>query len=449
MLDLPAAGGVARRPSRRRSLREPCGAARYNAERFSMALRGGDPDRAAREQARGVVDRSQQDDGPGPSISNVSTCGARPRLPQRCRGAGGSRTLAFDPVARFDFAVLLRAGPDVAMLDPGLLDRSAGRPGRTRCRSRSASGGWGGGRRPGLPGRAPVRRPRAPLPIPRRLHPPRRPLEPAARRRHARYRHLSHQRRAHRHAPPARVAPTLLLHVLPRGFVKIRHAGLFAPRRVATALPVVQRPRPIPAPPSWLALVQRLTEIDLTVYPHCHRHTLTRQLVPRQAESAPSMSRRTRPPARVSPVADHPLGRCGAPGRGHTPLAGHHAPTRSTPSLPDTRDTPCATRPSAPAQPQPAPRPAHGARTSFPMGRAAPPLRGSAQHRFAATSRICPSGPRPGQATRSVAANHLFGSSPFAKRAFMAPMKTVCRGGSATSRSVVLYGAPLVESPAS
>src|SRR5262249_59398568 len=33
-------GGAARRPSRRRSLREPRGDAHYNAARFSMALRG-------------------------------------------------------------------------------------------------------------------------------------------------------------------------------------------------------------------------------------------------------------------------------------------------------------------------------------------------------------------------------------------------------------------------
>jgi hypothetical protein len=83
-----------------------------------------------------------------------------------------------------------------------------------------------------------------------------------------------------------------LLHVLPSGFVKIRHAGLFAPRRVATALPVAQqllaqRPRPVPTPPSWRTLVQRLTGIDLTVCPRCHQRTLARQLVPRQAERAP------------------------------------------------------------------------------------------------------------------------------------------------------------------
>jgi hypothetical protein len=84
----------------------------------------------------------------------------------------------------------------------------------------------------------------------------------------------------------------LLLHVLPSGFVKIRHAGLFAPRQVATALPVAQRllaqrPRPVPAPPPWPTLLQRLTGIDLTICPRCHQRTLARQLVPRQAERAP------------------------------------------------------------------------------------------------------------------------------------------------------------------
>jgi Putative transposase len=49
--------------------------------------------------------------------------------------------------------------------------------------------------------------------------------------------------------PPHEFLRRLLLQVLPTGFVTIRHAGLFAPRRVATALPVAQRllaPRPRP-----------------------------------------------------------------------------------------------------------------------------------------------------------------------------------------------------------
>ncbi len=83
-----------------------------------------------------------------------------------------------------------------------------------------------------------------------------------------------------------------LLHVLPRGFVKIRHAGLFAPRQVATTLPLArqllaQRPRPLPASPPWPTLLQRLTGIDLTVCPRCQQPTLTRHPLPRQPERAP------------------------------------------------------------------------------------------------------------------------------------------------------------------
>jgi hypothetical protein len=83
-----------------------------------------------------------------------------------------------------------------------------------------------------------------------------------------------------------------LLHVLPCGFVMIRHAGLFTPRQVATALPIAQqllaqRPPPVSTPPSWLTLVQRLTGIDLTVCPRCHQRTLARRLLPRQPERAP------------------------------------------------------------------------------------------------------------------------------------------------------------------
>ena len=43
MLDVPAGGGAARRPSRRRSLQEPWGDAHYNAERFSTGLRARPP----------------------------------------------------------------------------------------------------------------------------------------------------------------------------------------------------------------------------------------------------------------------------------------------------------------------------------------------------------------------------------------------------------------------
>ena len=79
----------------------------------------------------------------------------------------------------------------------------------------------------------------------------------------------------------------LLLHVLPAGFVKIRHSGLFAPRQVATALPIAQqllgeRPKTDPraAPSSrWETLLHRLTGIDVTRCPRCDRSPLDRRVI--------------------------------------------------------------------------------------------------------------------------------------------------------------------------
>ena len=86
------------------------------------------------------------------------------------------------------------------------------------------------------------------------------------------------------------------LNVLPAGFVKIRHAGLFAPRQVVTGLPIAQRllarrAAPPPAatalPPTWVALLQRLTGLDLTRCPRCQQPTLERRPVRRHDERAP------------------------------------------------------------------------------------------------------------------------------------------------------------------
>ncbi len=76
----------------------------------------------------------------------------------------------------------------------------------------------------------------------------------------------------------------LLLHVLPAGFVKIRHSGLFAPRQVSTALPIARHllarrpatPRPT-VPPSWETVLYRLTGIDLTRCPRCAHTPLNRR----------------------------------------------------------------------------------------------------------------------------------------------------------------------------
>jgi Putative transposase/Transposase zinc-binding domain len=78
----------------------------------------------------------------------------------------------------------------------------------------------------------------------------------------------------------------LLLHVLPSGFVKIRHSGLFASRQVSTTLPIARQllasgtPIERPTMPShFTALLQRLTGIDITRCPRCDRLTLDRRLL--------------------------------------------------------------------------------------------------------------------------------------------------------------------------
>src|SRR5206468_3302496 len=74
-----------------------------------------------------------------------------------------------------------------------------------------------------------------------------------------------------------------LLHVLPRGFVKIRHCGLFAPgpaasrarehaRRLLGATPA----EPLTPGPreDWRTLLRRLTGLDLAHCPRCSRGTM-------------------------------------------------------------------------------------------------------------------------------------------------------------------------------
>lgn len=85
---------------------------------------------------------------------------------------------------------------------------------------------------------------------------------------------------------PEEFVRRLLLHVLPRGFVKIRHAGLFAPRQVSTTLPVARallgdRPqgKPPPVSPSpWATLLRRLTGFDVTQCPRCATSPLERRV---------------------------------------------------------------------------------------------------------------------------------------------------------------------------
>ena len=71
------------------------------------------------------------------------------------------------------------------------------------------------------------------------------------------------------------------LHVLPRGFMRIRHYGLLANRNkralLARARAALQAPAPAstPAPPeSVSAFWQRIAGLDITRCPHCHLGTL-------------------------------------------------------------------------------------------------------------------------------------------------------------------------------
>jgi hypothetical protein len=86
----------------------------------------------------------------------------------------------------------------------------------------------------------------------------------------------------------------LLLHVRPAGVVKIRHSGLFAPRQVATALPIARHllgERPAgtreTAPPPWALLLQRLTGSDVTRCPRCDRASLDRRVLLPQVPRPP------------------------------------------------------------------------------------------------------------------------------------------------------------------
>lgn len=78
----------------------------------------------------------------------------------------------------------------------------------------------------------------------------------------------------------------LLVHVLPIGFVTIRHSGLFASRQVSTSLPFAQqllaKRAPIErrdTPSNCAALLQRLTGIDITRCPRCEHSPLDRRVL--------------------------------------------------------------------------------------------------------------------------------------------------------------------------
>jgi Putative transposase/Transposase zinc-binding domain len=92
-----------------------------------------------------------------------------------------------------------------------------------------------------------------------------------------------------------------LLHVLPRGFVRIRHYGLLAPRTVSTLLAQARvlldaarsadnsaTPRPHShASPRWWERLLRLTGIDVMLCPYCGTGRLVRSAVSLPARAPP------------------------------------------------------------------------------------------------------------------------------------------------------------------
>lgn len=81
-----------------------------------------------------------------------------------------------------------------------------------------------------------------------------------------------------------------LMHVLPRGFTKIRHYGLHASSNVNTKLrraqallePTPASPATAPEPPAcaWAEHLEQLTGVDVSVCPRCHAAPMLRYAVP-------------------------------------------------------------------------------------------------------------------------------------------------------------------------
>ena len=102
--------------------------------------------------------------------------------------------------------------------------------------------------------------------------------------------------------PPDEFIRRFLLHVLPRGFVKIRHFGLFAPGSAPAAardraqhlLGAPATPTPVAPREDWTSLLRRLTGIDLTHCPRCPAGTM---------RAVPLAHHRTRGPGRDPPAA--------------------------------------------------------------------------------------------------------------------------------------------------
>jgi hypothetical protein len=87
-----------------------------------------------------------------------------------------------------------------------------------------------------------------------------------------------------------------LLHLLPRGFVRIRHFGFLANSRrkskLARCRELLGAPQPdqqqSSAPDDWKASYEKLTGESLTICPACREgHMLTVEILPRQKYPLP------------------------------------------------------------------------------------------------------------------------------------------------------------------
>ena len=92
-----------------------------------------------------------------------------------------------------------------------------------------------------------------------------------------------------------------LLHVLPRGFTRLRHYGVLAnrgrARKLALCRTLLAQPDPEPREPeSPEAMMLRLTGIDITVCRECGRGTLRRIVIPAPQLPTPRRVAPTRPP---------------------------------------------------------------------------------------------------------------------------------------------------------
>ena len=92
-----------------------------------------------------------------------------------------------------------------------------------------------------------------------------------------------------------------LLHVLPRGFTRLRHYGLLAnryrSRKLAVCRTLLHQPAPEPREPETAReMLLRLTGIDITVCQQCGEGTLRQTLVLEPQRRARITAMKTGPP---------------------------------------------------------------------------------------------------------------------------------------------------------